>query len=102
MPDQLNPAPAPLSALFGPQGELVHLRIAVDPRLLEDLLETLASLDFPLNPALFHQPGVVLVDFPAWRDHLPAIRDRLRSAGFDSDAVRICEILLSRSAAAAG
>ena len=39
-------------ALFGQEGELVLLRVAVEPRLLEDLLEALARLDFPVNPQL--------------------------------------------------
>lgn len=79
--------------LFGLQGELVDLRIPVEPRLLEDLLEALASLEFPVNPQLFHQPGVVLVEFPAYANHLPEVRQRLNEAGFDPESAEVCGML---------
>jgi hypothetical protein len=85
--------------LFGLQGELVDLRIPVEPRLLEDLLEALASLDFPVNPQLFHQPGVVLVEFPAYANHLTAVRKRLSDVGFDPDSVEVYGILRYQAAA---
>ncbi len=34
----------------------ISLSIATEPKLLEDLLEALASLDFPVNPQLYHRP----------------------------------------------
>ncbi len=42
------------ASLFGREGELVSVRITVEPRLLEDLLDALAVLDFPVNPQLYH------------------------------------------------
>jgi len=52
-------------AIFGQEGELVLLRVAVEPRLLEDLLEALARLDFPVNPQLYHRPSqVIQLNFP--------------------------------------
>ncbi len=75
--------------LLGAQGALVELRIPVEPRLLEDLIEALASLDFPVNPQLLHHPGLVFVEFPAYADHVPAVRRLLRDVGFDPDAVKV-------------
>jgi len=54
--------------LFGLEGELISLRVTVEPRLLEDLLETghVLGLNFPvaLNPALARGLGVMLkLDF---------------------------------------
>ena len=43
------------TALFGLEGELVLARVSVDARHLEDLLESLAALEFPVNPQLLHQ-----------------------------------------------
>ena|SRR5947209_13813669 len=87
--------------LFGSQGELVDLRIPVDPRLLEDLLEALASLDFPVNPRLFHQPGVVHVEFPAYASHVPEVRGLLSRFGFDPETVEVSGILSFQTAATA-
>ncbi len=61
-------------ALFGLEGELVSLRISVEPRLLEDLLEALARLDFPVNPQLYHQPAHVTVEFPAYSARVDEVR----------------------------
>jgi hypothetical protein len=73
----------PEAALFGQQGELVSLSIATEPKLLEDLLEALASLDFPVNPQLYHRPAQVLVEFPAYLSQLEQVSDALRREGFD-------------------
>ena len=52
--------PSPISVnplVSGRDGELVQVRIATAPRLLEELLECLAVLSFPINPQIYH--GVV-------------------------------------------
>lgn len=69
-------------ALFGADGELVSLRIAVEPKLLEDLLEALARLNFPVNPQLYHRPAQVTVEFPAYAAQVDQVRDTLRQQGF--------------------
>ena len=74
-------------ALLGREGELVSVRISVEPRLLEDLLEALAGLDFPVNPQLYHQTGLTTVEFPAYSSHLENIRGILSRHGFDARAV---------------
>ena len=46
-------------ALRGSDGELVSVSVTVEPRDLEDLLEALAALDFPVNPQIYHDAAVV-------------------------------------------
>ena len=80
-------------SLFGSEGELVLLRVTVEPRLLEDLLELLAQLDFPVNPELHHRPAQVLVEFPAYHGRVDEVRHALRMHGFDPAAVEAANIL---------
>ena len=77
------------SALFGLEGELVNLQISVEPRLLEDLLDTLAELDFPLNPQLYHLPSSVLVEFPAYSTRVDQVRETLDRRGFSRSALDV-------------
>jgi hypothetical protein len=65
------------AALFGRDGELISLSIATEPKLLEELLEALASLDFPVNPQLYHRPSEVLVEFPAYSNQVEGVREAL-------------------------
>jgi len=80
----------PQPALFGRDGELISLRIATDPRLLEDFLEALALLDFPVNPQLYHRPTEVLIEFPAYSNQVDQVRDVLLRQGFDSARIQVC------------
>ncbi len=80
-------------ALFGLEGELVSLRISVEPRLLEDLLEALAVLDFPINPQLYHRPAQVTVEFPAYSSHVDEVRAALRDHGFNPASVMLSSVL---------
>jgi hypothetical protein len=80
-------------ALFGREGELISLSIATDPRLLEELLEALASLDFPVNPQLYHRSAEVRVEFPAYTQQIEQVRDALRREGFDSGTLAISRAL---------
>jgi hypothetical protein len=77
------------SALFGREGELISLRIATEPKLLEELLEALASLDFPVNPQLYHRPTEVLVEFPAYSSQVEQVRDALARQGFPSGDIQV-------------
>jgi hypothetical protein len=81
------------SALFGREGELISLSIATEPRLLEELLEALASLDFPVNPQLYHRAAEVRVEFPAYSLQIERVRDALRREGFDSANLEIAPAL---------
>jgi hypothetical protein len=75
--------------LFGREGELISLLIATEPRDLENLLEVLASLDFPVNPQLYHRSGQVLVEFPAYSTQVGQVRKELSRNGFDEAAVQL-------------
>jgi hypothetical protein len=94
-------------ALLGSEGELVSVSVAVEPRELEDLLEALAALDFPINPEIYHDAVIVyvkrdgeqreepatLVEFPAYADRLPKIRAVLESARFAGQRISVSAIL---------
>ena len=83
----------PESALFGREGELISLSIATEPRMLEELLEALASLDFPVNPQLYHRTAEVRVEFPAYSSQVEQVRDALRRDGFDARNLAISRAL---------
>lgn len=80
--------------LHSPEGELVSVHIRVEPRLLEDLLEALAEVPFPINPQLHHNAAMrrgggerraVAVEFPAYAPRVEEVRSALRRHGLDAD-----------------
>ncbi|HTS47706.1 MAG TPA: hypothetical protein VMH05_07165 [Bryobacteraceae bacterium] len=78
-------------ALFGQDGELVSVCVSIEPRLLEDLLEALAALEFPVNPQIHHkasetgdQTANISVEFPAYGMQLEKIRGVLARNGFEA------------------
>jgi hypothetical protein len=89
------------SSLQGSDGELVSVRITSEPRRLEQLLDALARLDFPINPQLYHDAATVclspngarrvhpatIVEFPAWAGWLPAVRKALVRGGFEESCL---------------
>jgi hypothetical protein len=83
----------PGPTLHGEEGELVSVRISVEPRLLERLLDILAQLDFPINPQLYHGTPASVVEFPAWAGRLPAVREALRRSGFGESCLRAANML---------
>ncbi len=85
----------PHSGLFGSEGELISLQVFVEPKLLEPLLETLASLNFPINPQLYHHPTEVVVEFPAYSARLGEVRNALKSAGISPARLRFQRVLAS-------
>jgi hypothetical protein len=84
----------PEAALFGREGELVSLSVATEPKHLEDLLEALASLDFPVNPQLYHRPAEVLVEFPAYSSQVAQVRDALLRQGLAGGGIQISRPLV--------
>lgn len=74
-------------SLHGSEGELISISVRVEPRLLEQLLETLAQLPFPIHPQIYHLPGTI-VEFPAYASWLGEVRDSLKRAGFGGLDVR--------------
>ena len=77
---------------------MVSLRIAVEPRLLEDLLEALARLDFPVNPQLYHRPALVTVEFPAYSARVEEVREMLQRNGFSPASLDVASGLELASA----
>lgn len=88
------------------EGELECVRVAVDPRLLEELLEALAQLSFPINPQIRHLPAsapdvagererkpAALVEFPAYAGRLEEIRSTLERHGFGAESVDVIRML---------
>ncbi len=75
------------AALVGAEGELVSVTVSVDPRDLEEVLDILADLNFPINPQIFHGP-VTTVEFPAYAVHLADLGAKLGAAGFSSVHVK--------------
>ena len=53
-------------ALRGAAGELIMVRLTTSAQDLEETLETLAGLDFPVNPELFHRGSETTIEFPAY------------------------------------
>ncbi|HYO83666.1 MAG TPA: hypothetical protein VES20_19850 [Bryobacteraceae bacterium] len=90
-------ASSPDDLLSSSEGALISVRVAVDPRRLEDLLECLAALPFPVNPEIFH--GLpTLVEFPAWQDWLPVVKRALSASGFPLQSVSTRSMLETLSA----
>lgn len=84
--------------LGGAEGELVSVRVLVEPRLLEDLLDALAKVPFPINPQIFHQPGPdTAVEFPAYSGRLDELRKTLARNGFDPAAMHTRPMLAQLS-----
>jgi hypothetical protein len=72
----------PSPSLAGPDGELILLRITVDPRQLERLLEALAETSYHINPQMFpNSPQGSVVEFPAYEGWVEGIEARLRAVG---------------------
>jgi hypothetical protein len=85
-------ATTPDHFLSGAEGELISVRISANPRDLEDLLECLAALPFPVNPEIRHGLPTA-VEFPAWCDWLPLVRQALSASGFDPENVSVRPML---------
>ena len=94
-------------ALSSSEGTLVSVSVTVDPRYLEDLLDALARLEFPINPQIYHDGAVrylyadgheeteptTIVEFPAYAGRLPQIRQTLDAYGFRADSLSVTTML---------
>ena len=94
-------------SLNGSEGALISVSVSVEPRYLEDLLEALARLQFPINPQIYHDAAVrylyadgreeieptTLVDFPAYASRLPEIQKVFEAAGFSPDNLHVTSML---------
>ncbi len=54
-------------------GELLMVRVGVEARDLEEVLETLAGLDFPVNPELYPCGALTTIEFPTYAHQLEEI-----------------------------
>lgn len=82
----------PGDVLCGSSGELVMVRVVVSAKDLEETLETLAELDFPVNPELFHRGAETTIEFPAYSGQLPRIFEALRDKGALETVSMLAEI----------
>jgi hypothetical protein len=89
--------PVSSPTLFGAEGELVRLHISVEPKLLEELLDSLAGLDFPVNPELIHKANSVIVEFPAYSGRIPEVHRVLSNGGFDPACLGVEHALLAHA-----
>ena len=80
-------------ALRGTLGELVLVRVAIDWRSLEDLLEALARAPFPVNPEIQHGNPATTVEFPAYESDLTEIRKLLGAAGLGECRLEVASML---------
>jgi hypothetical protein len=80
-------------SLAGAEGALVSVSVSVEPRRLEQLLDALAQLEFPINPAIYHDVPSTLVEFPAYENCLPEIRRMLESHGFPAASIHATAML---------
>ncbi len=70
--------------LAGREGELVLIRITVEPRLLEQLLESLAGTSYHINPQVFpNSPEGARVEFPAYESWIDPISAGLKGNGLE-------------------
>ena len=79
--------------LSGSEGELVLLRLAVSPHLLEDVLESLAQTPFPVNPQIIHASGTVTVEFPAYESQVDCTRQLLEKGRLPAENLEIVKML---------
>ncbi len=79
---------------FGnPLGDLVFVRVSVDPRSLEDLLEALAQAPFPINPEIRHGIPSTVVEFPAYKNRLDDVRNTVLRAGLSDCRIDAIDML---------
>jgi hypothetical protein len=64
-------------------GDLLRIAITIPPRDVERLLDSLANLQFPINPDLKYEEWQTTVEFPGYREWLPDLRGMLARDRFD-------------------
>ncbi len=93
--------------LVSSEGTLLSISVSVEPRYLEEVLDALAQLSFPINPQIYHDAATIycytdgrresepttIVEFPAYESWLPEIRHALTAYGFGEDALHAAPML---------
>lgn len=72
-----------------PDDEVITVRISVEAQHLEELLEALAGLSFPVNPRIDHRHLTSVVEFAAAPSRLTDVRRTVKCAGFDPRSVEV-------------
>lgn len=78
--------------LTGAEGELVSVRVSIEPRHLEELLECLSELPFPVNPQIIHGRPT-LVEFPAYESRVHEVQEKLHRGGFEPGAISVARMI---------
>ncbi len=84
--------PRETPALVTPEGTLVSVRVSVEPWLLEEVLDALARMPFPINPEIFHGDPIQVV-FPAYEPQVRQVRDTLAACGFSRKSIQYQKML---------
>lgn len=79
--------------LAGAEGELLRATLRVHPRDLEDLLDTLARMPFPVNPEIHHGAPDTAVEFPLFSGRLEEVQAILGRCGFARTALELRSML---------
>ena len=89
------------------EGVLVCVSLDVEAQCLESMLESLALVNFPINPQIYHEAAMVyrfadgheesealtLVEFPAYEAHLDEVRRAVEAYGFDATCLHVRAML---------
>jgi hypothetical protein len=75
------------------EGELLLVRLRVKSRQLEDVLEALAGLPFPVNPDLAHCGLSSTVEFPAYENRLELVNRVLEPYELTAETFRMLEAI---------
>jgi hypothetical protein len=79
--------------LRGSEGELVFVRVYVEPKMLEEVLDALAEAPFPVNPQIRHLKPLTLIEFPAYEPHVSAIRELLETGQLGTVRIEVSSAL---------
>ena len=74
-------------------GELLLVRLRVESRQLEEVLESLAALPFPVNPDLRHVGLQSIVEFPAYENRLATVNSALTPFELTAETFRMLDAI---------
>ncbi|MBL8237206.1 MAG: hypothetical protein JNM66_07300 [Bryobacterales bacterium] len=75
------------------EGELLLVRLCVESRQLEEVLEALAGLPFPVNPDLRHSGLNSVVEFPAYESRLDSVNAALAPFELTAETRRMLDAI---------
>lgn len=81
----------PLPSFTGPSGDLLLVRVDSGAADLEEVLDRLARLSFPVNAECRHGAWSTAIEFPAYRDNLEEVRLALPEGAHLESARRMAE-----------